>query len=135
MRLGIIAVAVLALASCQRPKWDTPVDAFKSFQGALKRGDAKTAWEAISRDSRGRIESRLREVSQASGGVVPENETAMMALGTGIKTDPVGEVSLKESNGDVAVVLVKIKDAQREQRMVREDGKWRLDLLPLLPET
>ena len=135
MRLGLIAVAALALASCQRPKWDTPVDAFKSFHAALKRGDAKTAWDGISRDSRGRIESKLKLVSKASGGVVPETETAVMALGTGLKTEPVGEVTLKESSGDAAVVLVKIKDAQREQRMVREDGKWRLDLLPLLPET
>jgi hypothetical protein len=134
MRLGIIAVAVLGLSSCQRPKWDTPVDAFRSFQLSLKKGDARAAWDSLSRDSRGRIEARLKAVAQASGGVIPE-EAAAMALATGLKAEPVGEVTLKETAGDSAVVLVKLKDAEREQRMVREDGKWRLDLLPLLPET
>lgn len=134
MRLGLIAIAVLALSGCQRARWDTPVEAFRSFQLSLKKGDARAAWEALSRDSRGRIESRLKAVARASGGVVPE-EAAAMALATGLKAEPVGEVSLKESSGDTAVVVVKLKDQAREQRMVREDGKWRLDLLPLLPET
>ena len=136
MRLCFIVVAVAALCTgCQRPKWDTPVDGFRSFQLALKHGDARSAWEAISRDSRGRIESKLKAVSKASGGVVPEGEAAAMALATGLKSEPMGEVSLKEATGDRAVVLVKVKDSQREQLMVREDGKWRLDLLPLLPES
>jgi RecA/RadA recombinase len=56
-----------------------------------------------------------------------------MALATGLRGDPIAEVTLKESSGDTAVVVVKVKDVEREQKMVREDGKWRLDLLALLP--
>jgi hypothetical protein len=134
MRLGLIAVVVLAAAGCQRPRWDTPVDAFRTFQISLKKGDAKAAWDGLSRDSRGRIEARLKSVAAASGGVVPE-EAAAMALATGLKGDPIADVTLKESSGDTAVVVVKLKDVEREQKMVREDGKWRLDLLPVLPET
>lgn len=134
MRLGLILVAICALAGCQRPKWDTPVDAFRTFQAALKRGDGKAAWEALSRDSRGRIEARMKEVAAASGGVVPE-DAAAAALATGFKLEPADEVTLKESTADTAVLKVKVKSVEREQRMVREEGKWRLDLLPLLPET
>jgi hypothetical protein len=134
MRSWLIALAVVALASCQRPRWDTPVDAFRAFQFSLKKGDARSAWDGLSRDSRGRIEARLKAVAAASGGVVPE-EPAAMALATGLKSEPMGEVTLKETSGDTATVVVKQKDVSREQRMVREDGKWRLDLLPLLPET
>jgi hypothetical protein len=136
MRLGFFAIAALAfLSGCQRPKWDTPVDGFRSFQLALKRGDAKAAWDAISKESRGRIEAKLKAVALASGGVIPEGEAAAMALATGLKSEPLGDVTLKEASGDAAVVLVKVKDTPREQHMVREDGKWRLDLLPLLPES
>lgn len=132
MRLGLIAVVVLIASGCQRQRWDTPVEAFRAFQISLKKGDAKSAWDGLSRDSRGRIEARLKAVAAASGGVVPE-EAAAMALATGLKSDPIGDVTLKESSGDTAVVVVKLKDVEREQKMVREDGKWRLDLLAVLP--
>jgi Domain of unknown function (DUF4878) len=132
MRLGLIAVVVLVSTGCQRQRWDTPVEAFRAFQLSLKKGDAKSAWDGLSRDSRGRIEARLKAVAAASGGVVPE-EAAAMALATGLRGDPIAEVTLKESSGDTAVVVVKVKDVEREQKMVREDGKWRLDLLALLP--
>ena len=134
MRLGVLFFLVAAVGGCQRPKWDTPVDAFRTFQASLKRGDGKAAWEGLSRDTRGRIEARLRAVAKASGGAVPE-DAASAALATGLKTEPVGEVSLKETSGDTAVLRVQVKDQTREQRMVREEGKWRLDLLPLMPES
>lgn len=134
MRLGFVFVAVCALGGCQRPKWDTPVEAFRSFQASLKRGDGKAAWEALSRDSRGRLEARMREVAAASGGVVPE-DAAGAALASGFKFEPADEVTVKEQRDDTAVLRVKAKSGEREQRMVREEGKWRLDLLNVLPET
>ena len=43
----IIVVVLLAL-SCRSERWDVPDDAYRLFSGALKKGDANTAWDSLS---------------------------------------------------------------------------------------
>lgn len=117
---------------CNRPKWDTPVDAYLSYARALEKKDVKTAWTALSSQTRETLKERSAEVSRVSGGAVKDMPEALF-FGGNFATEPVKEVSLVKQEGSVALVsVVPRQGSAREVRMVKEDGGWKLDVSEML---
>jgi hypothetical protein len=126
---ALVIVTLLALSGCNRPRWDRPDEAYKSFSSALRRGEVKTAWEALSADTRKAMEARSKVVAEASGGSV-KDEPMLMFFASGYKPLPQGDMKVAKEEGQSAVVEVTIADggATQSQRMVKEGDRWAVDL-------
>lgn len=131
--LLISALAVASLA-CNRPKWDTPVDAYLSFVRAMQKGDSKTAWYGLSTESKQALEARAKEISEATGGAVRASPQPLF-FGGGFEAPPVRSVQLVSQEGKAAKLSVVAEGGtEREIRMVQEQEGWRLDVTEMLGE-
>lgn len=130
--LTAIAVASVALFACNRPRWDTPVQAYLSYSRALQKGDANTAWDALSQASQKAFEQKAKAVNEASGGNIPEAPKTLMLSGSA-STAPIREVKLVKEEGNVATVSVVPEEGPaKDVRMVKEAGGWKLDVSEML---
>jgi hypothetical protein len=122
----LLALAVPA-TGCNRPDFSRPVEAYLSLARALQKGDAKTAWNAVSTPTRERLEKRAKEISAGSGGALRE-EPAALFFGASYDRRPVKEVKLLREEGNVAILsVVPDEGPPREVRMVKEEDGWKLD--------
>ena len=129
----LIALAVSA-TGCNRPDFTHPVAAYISLARALQKGDLKTAWNAISTETRTRLEERAKAISAGSGGALRE-EPASLFFGGSEDSRPLKEVKLLREEGNVAVLSVVPEEGPpREVRMVKEKDGWKLDASPDLQE-
>lgn len=129
-----LAFGVALVVGCNRPRWDTPIDAYKSFARALEKGERNTAWNALSSESRKIVEARSKAVSQASGGAI-QDDPQLLVFGGNFTASPIDEVKVVKQEGDVATLSVSPRGGQaREVRMVKEGEAWKLDVSELLKE-
>src|SRR4051812_18100272 len=121
MRGTLIAALLFAASGCNRPRWDRPDEAYKSFSAALRKSELKVAWEGLSAQTRKEMETRAKTVSAASGGSV-KDEPMLMFFASGYKPLPQGDLKVAKEEGQSAVVEVAIGDAgaTQSQRMVKE---------------
>ena len=120
-------LGLVTLSACEKPAAATPEAAYQAFAIALRRGDTKTAYAALSKSTREAVEARAKEISEASKGVV-KNEPALMLFQSGTRPGPLGEVKVVEQNGDRAVLEV----SGARVKMIKEDGgRWVVDLADL----
>ncbi len=129
MRTALVLLLALAVPAtgCNRPDFTRPVEAYLSLARALQKRDAKTAWNAISTDTRKRLEERAREISSQSGGAIRE-EPAALFFGASYDIRPVKEVKLLSEEASVATLSVVPEEGPpREVRMVKEKDGWKLD--------
>jgi hypothetical protein len=127
MRPATLALAALLGLACEKPAAATPEAAYQRFALALRRGDTKTAYDALSKATREAVEARAKEISDASKGVV-KNEPALMLFQSGTRPGPPGEVKVVEQTGDRAVLEV----SGTRVKMLKEDGgRWVVDLADL----
>ncbi len=126
---AFVTVTLLLLAGCNRPRWDKPDEAYRAFSSAVRRGELKVAWEALSADTRKAAEARSKTMAEASGGSV-KDEPMLMFFASGYKPLPQGDVKVAKEEGQTAVVEVAIGDggATQSQRMVKEGDRWAVDL-------
>lgn len=122
-------VALVALGGCNRPRWDKPDEAYRAFSSAVRKGEVKTAWDALSTETRKAMEARSKQVSEASGGSV-KDEPMLMFFASGYKPLPQGDLKVAKEEGQSAVVEVSIADggATQSQRMIKEGDRWAVDL-------
>jgi hypothetical protein len=125
--LLVLALAALALAGCSRPRFDTPVDAYRSFHRHVQRGELPQAYAALSTPTREALAARAHTVAQASGGSVKDDPVALFFSNVSRPAD-VSEVTLASEQGDAATLNVVSSGASRTVRMVREASGWRVDL-------
>lgn len=123
----VLALALSLLAGCNRPRFDTPADAYRSFHRHAQRGELTQAYEALSTPTREALAARAKTVAQASGGSVKEDPVALFFSNVSRPAD-VAEVTLVGEQGDVATLSVLSSGARRTVRMVREPSGWRVDL-------
>jgi hypothetical protein len=126
---GTFVAALLMLSGCSRPRWDKPDEAYRAFSSAVRRGEYKTAWDALSAKTRKKMEERAKAVSQASGGSV-KDEPMLMFFASGYKPLPQGELKVAKEEGQSAVVEVTIADGgvTQSQKMIKEGARWAVDL-------
>lgn len=125
--LAPIAVVALLLAACNRPRWDTPVDAYLSFARAVQKGEFDVAYGGLSEATRGAMAARAKEISQASGGAVRDDPVALFFV-EAARAPQVTEVKLAKLEGTAAVVSASADGQSQQVRMVREQGGWHLDV-------
>lgn len=136
-RALIVASALAALtgfSACNRPDWTTPVKAYLSFANALKKGEAKVAWGALSERSKQRLTERSKVIAAVSdGGMSPKPELLLFAGGG--TAQEMSEVKLiREEGKDAVLSVVPVEGPAVEVRMVRESDGWKLDVSEMLKD-
>jgi hypothetical protein len=127
MRGLVLSVLLVSAIGCKPKAIDTPEAAYRNYAAALKRGDAKTAWAALSTKTKSAAEARAKQVESASGGMV-KAEADRMLFASGVKAVEPGEVKVLESGEANSTLEVKAGELVWREQMVREDGRWRVDL-------
>lgn len=105
-----------------------PADVVKAFAQAAKDNDGKAMCEMMSAQSKKGLEDFTSGKSCEEAAT--ENE------GTdGPRIDPSKlEITNTEINGDTAKVTTKLEGEESTLTLVKEDGKWRIDLFSDLPK-
>lgn len=130
MRLPVqlLLVLLLPLGGCNRPRYDTPQNAYTSFHQRMQRSDYTEAWKALSEPTRQALTSRAQEVARASGGAVKADAMIFFFANVPPPAD-FTEVRLVTQEDQTARVLVVGADqSQKEVRLVRESSGWKIDL-------
>ncbi len=124
-------VALLPVLGCKGARWDTPEAAYTTFAQAVLKGDAKVAYEGLSEATRKEIEARSKEIAAASQGSV-RDDPVLLTFAVGSRPRLVTRVKRLKLEGAVATVAVTAGDETREQRLVDEGGRWKVDLTEIL---
>lgn len=122
-----LLLVLLALGGCNRPRFDTPVNAYTTFVRLVQRREYKQAYAALSQATRDALTARAQAVAKASGGTV-KPEPLDLFFANVIPPSDVEGVSLVREEGDVATVRVLSSGQPNEVRMVKESSGWKVDL-------
>ena len=131
MRKVTLALAgALALApACRRPAG--PADAYRAFAAASREGDEAAVWSMLAARSRAALDARAAAVAARAGNAVPASGRMLLAGDSAVRAPRLRSVVVRAESADEAVVAVVTDDgAEREARLVREGGAWRV----VLPE-
>lgn len=127
---GTMLVLALA-ASCRSEPANSPEAAYRSFIEAIQKGNTRKAWNALSAATRKRVEERSKAIAQASKGVVRDEPEQLLFQGT--RPGPLGEVTQLEANESSALLRVTSATGAREVKLVKDSGKWLIDLSDNIP--
>jgi hypothetical protein len=127
LSLSLGLALAFALPGCRAPRFDTPETAYASFSSALLHHEYKTAYDALSTETRKAIEAKSKEISTTSGGAVADEPT-QLAFGTGSKPSAITEIKVVRQEGDAATVSVTAGGHTSEQKLVKEGAAWKVDL-------
>ncbi len=122
-----LLLLLLAFTGCRTDRSDTPDDAYRLFSSALKRSDATTAWDLLSPQTRAALEKKSKAISEASKGAI-KDEPKLMTFISGVKVQPIGNVTVLKTDGSIAMLEVEDAAGKREQKMVKVDNRWYVDL-------
>lgn len=126
--LPLIALLLLGVG-CNRPRFDTPVDAYTSFTRAVQKSEFDVAFGALSSRTQAALKTKATQISRASGGAVKDDPAALFFAEEQTPAQ-VTEIKLVEQDGDTALLSVKAGQDLAQVRMVKEAGGWRIDLFP-----
>ncbi|HUL57644.1 MAG TPA: hypothetical protein VLU43_00125 [Anaeromyxobacteraceae bacterium] len=130
-RRARILAAALALALAPACRRTGPAETYRAFVAAAREGDEAAVWSMLSAGSRAALDARARAVAARAGNAVPATGRMLLAGDSAIRAPHVRSVVVRAESADQAVVAVATEDgAEREARLVREGGAWRV----VLPE-
>ena len=133
MRLGWLLL-LFGINACDRREARAPEEAgYRVFADAVRRGDSAAAWANLSQETQALMNAKAKAISEASKGVV-KNEPALMMFQSGIRPPPLGDVKMIESDGGAAVLEGSATGEPHRIRMVREGGRWVVDLSDIFRE-
>ena len=123
------ALLLLILAACTSPPPPGaagPVEAVQDFADALRKGDTTTAWSLLSSRTQAAAD-RLAAVAHPDAGA----EAGRQMLFTSALPGRAADAKLSSQSGDSAEVRTSGGDGGAAQtwRLVREGGRWRIDLV------
>jgi hypothetical protein len=126
--MPLLWLLLLALGGCNRPRFDTPQNAYTSFHRLVQRREFEKAYNALSKPTQEALTTRVQAVAQASGGAVKPEPQALFFANVAPVSDVTGVTLLREE-GDVAMLRVlSSSNHSSEVRMVREASGWKVDL-------
>ena len=123
-------LVVLALCACAMPQPPPgsagPAEAVRDLAAALQKGDAATAWSLLSARTQKEADAVAAQARKAAGDGGPESGRAMLFA----SALPGGAVEPRvvSQSGDSAEVQAGGDGGTRVYRVVREGGRWRVDL-------
>ena len=129
MHLSPLLLLVTLLVACDRPAPRTPEAGYRAFADAVRRGESKPAWAALSKGTQSRLEARSKAISEASKGLI-RDEPALMLLQSGIRPAPSQEITVKTvtSDGGTATLEVAGNSGTQQITMIRDGDRWLVDL-------
>ena len=120
---------LLALCACAAPPPPPgsagPAEAVQEFASAVQKGDAATAWSLLSTRTQQEADGIAARARAKAADGKPESGRAML-FGSALPGRPI-EARIVSQSGDVAEVRTN-EDGGRVYRVVREGGRWRIDL-------
>jgi hypothetical protein len=122
-----------ALAGCQRPPSDDPVDVYLAFAKAARKGDAKNAFAGLTQESQEALRQKAEAASQA-GGKATQAPAEAWFLSLGGRTEPVGKVELVSREGERAKIRVTTSSGSQEVSLRKETGGWKVDVTSAVEE-
>ncbi|MGC4122656.1 MAG: DUF4878 domain-containing protein [Myxococcales bacterium] len=128
-RLFPLAALLLALSACS-----PPADVAVQFHDALYRGDGAKAFSLLSKPTQDQLSAIAKKAHDMSGGTVPNDPTMMIVHGDSslypapTSKQKVVRASTLSSEGPHAKVKVRIGETDHEMDLVKENGRWRIDL-------
>ena len=126
MRL-LVLLALCACAVPQPPPGSAgPAEAVQDLAASLQKGDAATAWSLLSSRAQKESEAIAARARAAAGDAGPESGRAML-FASALPGGPV-QARVVSQSGDSAEVQTGDDAGARIYRVVREGGRWRVDL-------
>ena len=120
---------LLALCACAAPPPPPgsagPAEAVQEFASAVQKGDASTAWALLSTRTQQEADAIAARARAKAADGKPESGRAML-FGSALPGRPI-EARVVSQSGEVAEVRTN-EDGGRVYRVVREAGRWRIDL-------
>lgn len=123
--VGLVFLVVLA-SGCRREPANSPEGAYRGFIEALQKGNTRKAWASLSAATRHKVEERSRAIAEASKGVVRDEPELLLFQGT--RPGPLGEVTRVKADESTALLQVASASGPREVKLVKDSGKWLIDL-------
>jgi hypothetical protein len=121
---------LLALCACAMPQPPPgsagPLEAVQDLAAALQKGDAATAWSLLSSRTQKEADAIAARARAAAQGAGPDSGRAML-FGSALPAGPV-EGRVVSQTGDSAEVQTTGDGGTRVYRVLREGGRWRVDL-------
>jgi hypothetical protein len=115
------------VSACHVPP--QPDDAFRAFVGAVASHQSDLAWNLISRDSQSAMTAAAQKVAAMTPkGEFPTDPKAMLFGEDASLARPVTGLKVLEQSADSARLEVVTGTEAHTVHMVREDGRWKLDL-------
>ncbi len=131
MRIVGVVLLVFVAAGCRREAPNSPEAAYRGFIEALQKGNTRKAWASLSPETRRKVEERSKAISEASKGVVRDEPELLLFQGT--RPGPLGEVTQVKTDDSSAVLRVASTSGSREVKLVKDSGKWLVDLSDSIP--
>ncbi|MDP1822971.1 MAG: hypothetical protein Q8L48_07010 [Archangium sp.] len=121
-----LGVLVAVAAGCRREPANSPEAAYRGFIEALQKGNTRKAWGSLSSATRQKVEERSKAIAEASKGVVRDEPELLLFQGT--RPGPLGEVTQVKVDETSALLQVASSSGPREVKLVKDSGKWLIDL-------
>ncbi|MGV3619952.1 MAG: hypothetical protein ACO1OB_03995 [Archangium sp.] len=126
MRAGLLLLVLAILPGCRRPAADSPEATYRTFVTALQRSDAKTAWKLLTPGTRDQVTALSKAISEASKGVVRDEPEVLLFQAS--RPGNVGEITQLRADETSAVLKVASASGEREVKLVKDAGRWQIDL-------
>lgn len=126
MRAALLLVLLSMVPGCRRPAVDSPEATYRTFVTALQRSDARTAWKLLTPATREKATALSKAISEASRGVVRDEPEILLFQSS--RPPAVGEVTQVRADETTAVLKVASAGGEREVKLVKDSGKWQIDL-------
>ena len=102
------------------------MEAVRDLSLALQKGDAATAWSLLSSRTQKEADAIAAQARSSAGDAGPQSGRAML-FASALPGAPV-EARVVSEAGDSAEVQAMTDGGPRVYRVVREGGRWRVDL-------
>lgn len=128
MRWPALAVLLaFALGGCSRDLG--PEASYRALARAVAERDADKAWSLLSSGSQKRLDALAREAAARAPGVVPASGRQLLLGDASLASRKIASLELVDSSGDRALLRVAAEGLPpREVQLVREGGRWRVEL-------
>lgn len=124
-----LALALVATGRGCAPVDATPEGAARAFVSASRSGDRQAVWALLGPESRRALDDAAKGATDNVGGTRRFGALDMLEVGASDTTWAPSGYAVVARSGDEARVEVRGPDGQRDElRLVRVDGRWRVEV-------